>query len=83
MGVARAGAFDLGSTSGHSAPSSGSLPRSFIDRSAKCIECAIEFDNAPDLEEAYCPWCGARNPECVEWVAWEELRATEEASAQA
>ena len=44
-----------------------------------CIECALEYDNEPDLEEAYCPNCGARNPECVEWVALAELQAAEEA----
>jgi hypothetical protein len=47
----------------------------------ECIECGIEYDNDPDVEEAYCPWCGARNPECVEWVAWVELQAAEEAAA--
>jgi hypothetical protein len=42
-----------------------------------CIQCAIEFDNDPDADEAYCPWCGARNPEFLEPLMWLELRARE------
>jgi hypothetical protein len=46
-------------------------------RGISCIECAIEFDNDPDADEAYCPWCGARNPEFLEPLLWLELRARE------
>jgi hypothetical protein len=50
-------------------------------RDTRCIECFFDYDNEPDLDEAYCPWCGARNPECVAWVVWAELQAAEEAFA--
>ena len=66
-------AFDASPFHGRTASSSISHQR------VGCIECALEYDNEPDLEEAYCPNCGARNPECVEWVALAELQAAEEA----
>ena len=41
----------------------------------RCPECGIEFDNEPDMDESYCPWCGAMNPDLAEWLAWEGLLA--------
>jgi hypothetical protein len=43
-----------------------------------CPECGLEYDNG-DLDEAYCPWCDARNPEGLEALVWAELRALEDA----
>ncbi len=65
--------FDASPFHGQTAASSISHQR------VQCIECALEYDNEPDVEEAYCPNCGARNPECIEWVALAELQAAEEA----
>jgi hypothetical protein len=55
-------------------------PSSQVHCPVQCVECAIEYDNEPDVEEAYCPWCGALSPECVEWLTWAELQAAEEAA---
>jgi len=45
-----------------------------------CVECGLI--GASDEDEAYCPWCGSRDPEPFELLAWAELRAVEEARAE-
>jgi hypothetical protein len=49
-------------------------------RGVRCFECAIQFDEDPETYEPYCPWCGARNPACVQMVAWAEFQAEFEAT---
>ncbi|HYT29900.1 MAG TPA: hypothetical protein VEN82_03920 [Actinomycetota bacterium] len=44
-----------------------------------CPECGLEYDNDVEIDEAHCPWCGARNPDQMEWLVWLELRAAEQA----
>jgi hypothetical protein len=44
----------------------------------ECPECRIDIATDPDDTDVYCPWCGARNPECFETLALAELQALEE-----
>jgi hypothetical protein len=48
---------------------------------AQCVECRIDYDDLPEDEGAFCPWCGARNPDCSEQLVWAELTAAEQAGA--
>jgi hypothetical protein len=50
---------------------------------AECVECRIDYDDLPEDEGAFCPWCGARNPDCWEQLMWAELTAAEQAGALA
>jgi hypothetical protein len=69
MGVARSRRVDSGWNPMATTPARRfAAPSSQVHCPVQCVECAIEYDNEPDVEEAYCPWCGARDPECVEWL---------------
>ena len=51
---------------------------------ASCPECWIPFDDDADsIDDALCPWCGARRPEPLQELVWAEFRAVEAAWPEA
>jgi hypothetical protein len=48
-------------------------------RSYRCPECSI----STQADDAYCRWCGARNPELFEALALAELALVERVSSEA